>query len=101
MEQINTSAKQPLTSSPVKHVKNPPKTTEEVKKNRCNHGPTGKCTNCIENIHDIVKATCKHGPNEKCINCTVSKDDKITKHVSFEHYLIEKKIKCKGQHKPD
>lgn len=58
-------------SSP-KKSKTKPLTDEEVKKGHCNHGPKGKCVNCLgvtkEAIQDI-KHTCKHGPNEKCPNC--------------------------------
>lgn len=73
---IDTSGGTPGHGSPKrKHSK--PLTEEEVKKSHCNHGPNGKCINCLgltkEEVQDI-KYQCKHGPNEKCPNCLAKRD---------------------------
>lgn len=49
--QIDTSSKATPTptpkENPMKTNKAPTMTDEEYKKSRCNHGPKGKCTNCM------------------------------------------------------
>ena len=69
---IDTSTSGTHGGSSPKKQKAKPLTEDEVKKAHCNHGPKGKCVNCLgvtkEQLQDI-KYTCRHGPNEKCPNC--------------------------------
>jgi nuclear protein localization protein 4 homolog len=102
---IDTTSKQNSSPTLKKHKSKPPLTEEEVKKQHCHHGPMAKCINCLgvtkENVKD-VKSICKHGPTAKCPNClTTDKDQPVVKHESFEHFISEIKVKCKGKHKAD
>lgn len=46
------------------------------------------------------KWLCQHGPNGKCSHCLDNDYISNIKHVSFTHFLDEKKLKCKGVHPP-
>lgn len=72
-EMIDTTTNHGSPVNTNKQKSSKPKTEEEVKKSHCNHGPNGKCVNCLGVTKDTlkeIKEKCKHGPNEKCPNCT-------------------------------
>jgi nuclear protein localization family protein 4 len=70
---------------------------------KCSHGPSGKCFNCMgaEASKDEGKWLCQHGPNGKCPHCMDKEFVSDVAHVSFDNYLYEKKLKCKGVHADD
>lgn len=76
---IDTSSHPTQGSPNLRKNKSKPLTEEEVKKHHCNHGPLGKCINCLgvtkENFKDD-KPRCRHGPNEKCPNC-IKKEESL------------------------
>jgi nuclear protein localization family protein 4 len=44
---------------------------------------------------------CQHGPTAKCLHCVDKNFISNVAHVSFDHFLAEKKLKCKGVHPTD
>ena len=72
---------------------------------KCNHGPGGKCLNCTSvDLKDKVGAAqmlCQHGPNAKCIHCLGNEFITDAAHISFDNWLAERKLKCKGVHPQD
>lgn len=67
---------------------------------KCTHPETSKCLFCTKppDYKGNIKYSCNHGPNGKCPNC-VSKDlIEDVKHISFDEYLAVRKAKCKGTH---
>lgn len=75
---------------------------EEKPKPKCNHGPGGKCLNCtvvdLKNKETNMKWMCQHGPNAKCSHCLDKEFISDTAHISFDQYLADRKLKCKGVH---
>jgi hypothetical protein len=64
---IDTSSNKNTHSSPtLSKTKSKPLTEEEVKKSHCNHGPLGRCVNCLgvskENIKEVAHK-CIHPPH--------------------------------------
>lgn len=59
--------------------------------NKCHHGPTGKCLNCIPvDLKDKSgerKLLCQHGPNAKCVHCLDAQFISDVAHVSFDNFL--------------
>jgi len=70
--------------------------------NNCNHGPNGKCPNCLDNNikdNDLKFVNkCNHGPKGMCPNCIDKDKIKDTKHVSFDEYLLQNKNSSFPQH---
>ena len=48
-----------------------------------------------------MKWLCQHGPNAKCVHCLDREYISDAAHISFDHDLEEKKLKCKGVHPSD
>lgn len=73
---------------------------------KCSHGPLGKCFNCTpvdpkdKNLL-LDKQLCQHGPTAKCLHCIDKNFINNVAHVSFDHWLGERKLKCKGVHPPE
>jgi nuclear protein localization protein 4 homolog len=44
---------------------------------------------------------CQHGPNAKCIHCLDNEFITDAAHISFDNWLAERKLKCKGVHPSD
>lgn len=94
--------KPPAAGTDPKAANLPPKPTA----GKCSHGPGGKCFNCTsvdakdKNLY-LEKQMCQHGPTAKCLHCVDKDFIRNVKHVSFDHYLAEKKLKCKGVHPPE
>lgn len=76
---IDTRSEKPKTDQPEDE-------DASKKTGKCNHGPKGKCINCMtykfvpnaapaedakdgEEKKDFPKNKCSHGPNGKCLNC--------------------------------
>lgn len=41
---------------------------------------------------------CQHGPNAKCVHCLDAEFISDAAHISFDQFLEDKKLKCKGVH---
>ena len=48
-----------------------------------------------------MKWMCQHGPNAKCVYCLDKEFISDIAHISFDQYLRDKKLKCKGVHPSD
>lgn len=75
---------------------------KDESKPKCNHGPGGKCMNCtavdLKDTKEAAKMLCQHGPNAKCIHCLDNQFIADAAHMSFDNWLTESKLKCKGVH---
>ena len=45
--------------------------TNPMTGNKCNHGPGGRCFNCVvpSTGKDQTRQQCSHGPGTKCLHC--------------------------------
>lgn len=72
---------------------------------KCDHGPNGKCLNCINKVEKedpekekyIKKELkkCNHGPHAKCLNC-MTNEQKDVKHLSFDEFVDKNFAKCRN-----
>ncbi len=69
---------------------------------KCIHAPGQKCLHCMQTptYKGELKYNCQHGPEGKCPNCVGKEFIQDVKHKSFDQYLNERKEKCKGIHEP-
>ena len=72
---------------------------------KCLHGPDAHCVNCMgvtSETFQNVGYTCNHPPGQRCANCAAN-DIKIkdARHLSFEHFVEDIKMKCKRKHTSD
>lgn len=45
-----------------------------------------------------MKWLCQHGPHAKCVHCLDKEFISDTAHISFDQFIQDKKLKCKGVH---
>lgn len=93
-------------SDPAKQTQPQPSGAKDQKpeesKPKCNHGPGGRCLNCAQvdqkNKETTMKWMCQHGPGAKCLHCLDKQFISDTAHISFDQYIQDRKLKCKGVH---
>lgn len=64
----------------------------------CRHPPHQMCVNCAPLVPGAkvkLAMLCAHGPTGKCSNCIDDDKDTTRKHISFEEFMADRKKNCK------